>query len=68
MNKYLVFVGIGFELLGIVGVGLWISSELESRYQSKGLITVGILLVCLISWLIHLVLLMKKVMGPKNGH
>lgn len=67
MNKYLVFVGIGFELLGIVGVGLWVSSELEKRYQSQGLITVGILLVCLISWLIHLIFLMKKVMGSNSG-
>ena len=66
MNKYMVFVGIGFELLGLVAVGLWISQELEKRYPSQGLITAGVLILCLISWLIHLVILVKKLMSS-NG-
>ena len=66
MSKYMVFIGIGFELLAMVGLGIYISSELEKKFASNGLITVGIITLCLVIWLIHLVILMKKVMN-QNG-
>lgn len=63
MNKYLLFVGIGFELLGAVGAGMWISSELEGKYHSGGIITVFVFLTCLVVWFVHLFFLMKKAMS-----
>lgn len=66
MNKYIVFMGIGFELLGLVGVGVYISSVLEAKYQSNGVITAGVLILCLVLWMIHLIILMKKTMNKKN--
>ena len=60
MNKYMVFMGIGFELVGIVLAGLFLANELEKRYPSQGLITVAVIVLGLIGWLIHLVYVMKS--------
>ena len=62
----MVFVGIGFELVGLVAVGLWVSSFLEDKFRSQGLITVAVMMLCLVSWLVHLVFLMKKTMKSEQ--
>ena len=61
MNKYILFIGIGFELIGLIVVAIYASAWLEERYPSKGTITAGMILLALVGWFIHIFVLLKKV-------
>lgn len=53
--------GIGFELVAAIMIGIYGSQALEEKYQTKGLITLAILLVILAGWLLHIIYLLKKI-------
>lgn len=60
-NKHLAFVGIGFELVGLMLVAIYISPKLESLWPSGGLITSLVFLACLAGWFFHIWYLLKKI-------
>lgn len=59
MNHYLIFVGIGTELLGIILSMAWLGIELDDYFGTKGLMVVFLSILGLISWLLHLIYLVK---------
>lgn len=59
-KKTLVFVGIGFELVGLILAGLMLGQHLDKTYDLNGLSTAGISLIVLAGWLVHLVYLIKQ--------
>lgn len=61
MNKYILFVGIGFELIGLIIGALVLSAWLEEKYPSKGTLTAGLVLLALIGWFIHIFILLKNI-------
>ena len=59
-NKWLVFVGIGFEAVGIVLASLWLGQWLDEQYQQKGLFTILFTFAGLGGWFAHIMFLLKK--------
>ena len=59
-SKYLVFLGIGFELVAAVVAGTYFCEFLEKKYNSKGYITMAVLFVILVAWFIHITFLLKE--------
>lgn len=62
MNKGLVFLGMGFELLGLILGGLYVGQTIDKVMKWPGY-GVALMVICgLISWLIHLIFMLKKFM------
>lgn len=59
-NKGLVFVGIGFEAIGIILSTLWLGQWLDSYLQQKGLFTILFIFIGLGGWFAHILFLVKK--------
>lgn len=60
MNKYIVFAGIGFELVGLIVVSVIIGESLETEWPTKGLWVAGLILLALVGWMIQLVFMLKR--------
>lgn len=60
MKKYIVFVGIGFELVGIMMACIYLGQLIDKTYQTKGLALAGFMFIGLASWLIHVVMLLRR--------
>lgn len=66
MNKYMLFIGIGFELIGLIIASVLLANWLEEKYPSKGMITAGLVLLALVGWFIHIMMLLKRVNKEGN--
>lgn len=60
-NRYLVFMGLGFELVGLIIGGIYLGQLLDAHFGTRGIMVLVILASCLVSWFIHLVFLLKRV-------
>ena len=65
MNKYIVFVGMGFELVGVILAGAYLGHYCDETYGWKGLGVVGFSVLGLAGWIAHIVLLAKKLESNK---
>lgn len=65
MNKYLVFAGIGFELVGLIIVSVYLGEYLETKTPTKGLWVAGFILLSLVGWMVHLVSMLKNIQKEK---
>lgn len=61
MGKYLVFVSIGFELVGLIVGSYYLGQVLDEKYQTKGFIFIGLAVFSLIAWLVRVVWLLKRI-------
>ena len=59
-KKYLVFTGMGFELVGIILAAVYIGHYCDEFYGTKGLGVVGLSVLGLGGWITHVVVLSKK--------
>lgn len=66
MNKYIVFVGIGFELIGLILISVYAGEYLEAKYATKGLWVAGLILLSLVGWMIHLMYMLKNTNKNRN--
>ena len=68
-KKALVFAGMGFELVGLILVGLYVGQYLDEKFNLGGIGTAGLAMLVLASWLWHLVILLKRFMqdGPEDA-
>lgn len=66
-NKYLVFVAMGMELVGIMVGCLLIGQKIDEAYNTKGLAMIGLSMAGLAGWLYHIVLLAKKTNNQTNN-
>lgn len=66
MNKGLIFVAIGFELLAVVLVGVYLGSSLDEYmgWQGQGFLLVTGILFC--GWLFHFIKLLNKFMKDEK--
>lgn len=60
MNKYIVFAGVGFELVGLIVVSVYAGEYLEKKYPTKGLWVAGLILLSLVGWMTQLVFMLKE--------
>ena len=63
MKKGIVFMGMGFELLGVILGGLYVGDLLDKQMSWPGYGTAGVVVACLVSWMVHLVYMLKKFMA-----
>ena len=66
-NRYIVFTAMGFELIGLMAVALYIGKIIDDTYLLKGLGLIGFSLLALSGWLIHIILLSKKIDSSENN-
>lgn len=58
--NYLVFAGMGFELVGLIVACLFIGQWFDEKYGTKGLGVAGFSILALVGWLVHLIQLLKS--------
>jgi len=59
-SKYLVFAGMGFELVGLILGSAYLGHLMDETYHLQGLGVVGLSVIGLGGWLTHVILLSKK--------
>ncbi len=59
-NKFIIFIAIGFELIGLIIVALWAGDYLTKQGYSKS-ITAFFVLAAFLIWFISLILKLKKI-------
>ena len=60
MAKYLVFASIGFELIALELVLIYLGSQLDKKYGWPGLGLAAGAMLGLVCWLVHVVVLLKQ--------
>jgi F0F1-type ATP synthase assembly protein I len=65
-GKYLIFAGMGIELIGIMVSCLYIGQRLDQKYGLQGLGLAGLSLVGLAGWIAHIVQLTRSVEHQKD--
>jgi len=66
MQKGLVFMGMGFELLGLILGGYLVGNAIDTHFGWSGYAMAGVIVICMISWMIHLVYLLKRFMAEAS--
>ncbi|MBL7544596.1 MAG: hypothetical protein JNL11_12335 [Bdellovibrionaceae bacterium] len=66
MNKYIVFAGAGFELVGLIVVSVYAGEALETQWPTKGLWVAGLILLSLVGWMVQLVFMLKNAQKKKS--
>ncbi len=66
-SSLLVFAAMGFELVGVIIACAYIGSLIDEKLQSKGLALAGLSMAGLVSWLVHLTILVQKVQKDSSG-
>lgn len=59
-NKYIVFIAMGIELVGIMIGCLLIGQKLDELYGLKGLGMIGLSMLGLAGWIFQIVMLAKR--------
>ena len=60
MKKYIVFISIGFELVGVMLACAYLGQTIDKTYQTKGLALAGLMLAGLVGWLVHVLMLLRR--------
>lgn len=66
MKKYAVFIGMGFELIGVVLVCLFLGQKLEEKYPLKNLWAVLLIFAGLAGWFYRVIILLKRLNKEKT--
>jgi hypothetical protein len=68
-RRYLIFIGMGFELVGLTVASLYVGSIADAKYSLNGLGVAGGAVAGLLCWLIHLVAVIRKIETdtPEDG-
>ena len=60
-SRYLVFLSMGFELVGLVLASVFLGQKLDEMWGTKGIVLLVLTLACLGGWMVHLVFLLKQI-------
>jgi len=60
MKKYIVFAGIGIELVGIMISSIYLGQIIDNTYQTKGLGLIALSFIGLASWMTHVIMLLRR--------
>jgi hypothetical protein len=58
-NRMAAFVGIGFEIVGLLVFAVLFGDYLDTYFAAKGLITAGLVVLALTGWVIHVVVMLR---------
>jgi hypothetical protein len=59
-NKWIVFVGIGIEIVAITMAAVWSGEWLDLQLDSKNTFTIVLPLIGLAGWIYHVIAMVKK--------
>ena len=62
MKNGLIFIGVSFELLGVVFGGLYFGEKLDVHFGTQGVFVPVVLIACMFAWNVHFVVLIKRFM------
>lgn len=60
MKKYIIFASIGFELVGLIIGCFYLGQYFDQKYNTKGLIFVGLTFISLAGWLWRVIWLLRR--------
>lgn len=60
MKSYIIFASMGFELVGLIIGCFYLGEYLDRKYNSKGLIFVGLSFAALVGWLWRVIWLLRR--------
>ncbi len=61
MKRYIIFASIGFELVGLIIGCFYLGQLLDKKYQTNGLIFVGLTFASLIGWLWRVIWMLRRI-------
>lgn len=59
-GKMAAFVGIGFEVVGLLIASVWVGGWLDTKFQLKGMATAGLVVLALAGWFVHIIWMLKR--------
>ncbi len=62
MKRGIVFMGLGFELLGLILGALFLGQTIDDLYHLNGYGVAVLVIVVMLSWMYHLFILLKRFM------
>lgn len=69
-HPLVMFMGIGFEALALIGGATILGSHLDEIWDGRGIYTILLMILALMAWMIHMFflvrLLNKRINNPKN--
>ena len=66
-SKYMVFAGLGFELVGLILASAWVGNWMDTNYGTRGLGVIGFSVLGLAGWLSHVVILTRKLNAQNDS-
>lgn len=60
-NKFMILTGMGFELVGIILGAVYLGKILDEKYNSNGLIMIGLSMCGLFAWIFQITYLFNKI-------
>jgi F0F1-type ATP synthase assembly protein I len=66
-SQWLVFLGSGFELLGVMIGAIWLGPLLDEHFDTKPLFLLLLMGVGFCSWLFHFIVLLRRVQAHGQG-
>jgi len=68
MKKGIIFMGIGFELVGLI-IGAWaVGSAVDKHFHWNGYGVATFIIAVMIGWIYHLIILLKKFMDEPDDN
>jgi len=66
LDRGATFVGMGFEIVGLLLLGVWLGGFIDKKFALNGMGTAGMVILALVGWFIHLVQLLKKYQNDQD--
>ncbi len=68
-DKRLIFMGIGFELVGLVIGSVYFGGILDAHFGWEGMGVAGLIVLTFLGWMFHFIVLIKRFMAedPNEG-
>ena len=66
LDKRAAFVGIGFEIIALLIVGVWLGGWLDKKFQLNGMGTAGLVILAMVLWFIQLLQMLKNLQNDRD--
>ncbi len=60
MKSGMIFMGMGFELVGLVIGCIYLGGQLDKYFSWPGYATAGLVVLSMVGWIVHLIVLLKR--------
>lgn len=67
MKNYMIFIGMGFEITGLIIGSVFLGEALDKKWETKGYFVAGLIVVSLIGWLARVLFLLAKIQKEEES-